>query len=76
VNPSTAFGAVLADELARCGLREVVIAPGSRSAPLAMAFDQLDRAARQLARLQSTLDAFIDAAPMLRRIPPNPGEHR
>ncbi len=39
VNPSTAFAAVLADELARCGLREVVIAPGSRSAPLAMAFD-------------------------------------
>jgi 2-succinyl-5-enolpyruvyl-6-hydroxy-3-cyclohexene-1-carboxylate synthase len=46
VNPSTAFGSVLADELARCGLREVVIAPGSRSAPLAMAFDELDRAGR------------------------------
>jgi 2-succinyl-5-enolpyruvyl-6-hydroxy-3-cyclohexene-1-carboxylate synthase len=46
VNPSTAFGAVLADELARCGLREVVVAPGSRSAPLAMAFDELDRAGR------------------------------
>jgi 2-succinyl-5-enolpyruvyl-6-hydroxy-3-cyclohexene-1-carboxylate synthase len=46
VNPSTAFAAVLADELARCGLREVVVAPGSRSAPLAMAFDQLDRAGR------------------------------
>jgi hypothetical protein len=36
--------------------------------------DQLDRAARQLARLQSTLDAFIDVAPKLRRIPPNVGE--
>jgi 2-succinyl-5-enolpyruvyl-6-hydroxy-3-cyclohexene-1-carboxylate synthase len=46
VNPSTAFGAVLADELARCGLREVVVAPGSRSAPLAMAFEELDRAGR------------------------------
>jgi 2-succinyl-5-enolpyruvyl-6-hydroxy-3-cyclohexene-1-carboxylate synthase len=46
VNPSTAFGTVLADELARCGLREVVIAPGSRSTPLAMAFDALDRAGR------------------------------
>jgi 2-succinyl-5-enolpyruvyl-6-hydroxy-3-cyclohexene-1-carboxylate synthase len=46
VNPSTAFGAVLADELARCGLREVVVAPGSRSAPLAMAFDELDRGRR------------------------------
>ena len=46
VNPSTAFGTVLADELARCGLREVVIAPGSRSAPLAMAFWALERDGR------------------------------
>ena len=46
MNPSTAFASVLADELARCGLREVVLAPGSRSAPLAMAFDELDRAGR------------------------------
>jgi len=41
VNPATAFGTVLADELVRCGLREAVLAPGSRSAPLAMAlFDR------------------------------------
>jgi 2-succinyl-5-enolpyruvyl-6-hydroxy-3-cyclohexene-1-carboxylate synthase len=46
VNPSTAFGTVLADELARCGLREVVVAPGSRSTPLAMAFWELERAGR------------------------------
>ncbi|HTR94781.1 MAG TPA: 2-succinyl-5-enolpyruvyl-6-hydroxy-3-cyclohexene-1-carboxylic-acid synthase [Trebonia sp.] len=46
MNPSTAFGAVLADELARCGLREVVIAPGSRSTPLAIAFWELERAGR------------------------------
>ena len=46
MNPSTAFGAVLADELARCGLREVVVAPGSRSAPLAMAFWELEQAGR------------------------------
>ena len=37
MNPSTAFATVLADELIRCGLREAVVAPGSRSAPLAMA---------------------------------------
>jgi 2-succinyl-5-enolpyruvyl-6-hydroxy-3-cyclohexene-1-carboxylate synthase len=46
VNPSTAFATVLADELARCGLREVVVAPGSRSAPLAMAFWALEQAGR------------------------------
>jgi 2-succinyl-5-enolpyruvyl-6-hydroxy-3-cyclohexene-1-carboxylate synthase len=38
VNPSTAFGTTFCDELIRCGLREVVLAPGSRSTPLAMAF--------------------------------------
>ncbi len=37
MNPSTAFATVVVDELVRCGLREAVIAPGSRSAPLAMA---------------------------------------
>ena len=43
VNPATAFAATLVDELARCGLAEAVLAPGSRSAPLAMAL--WDRAA-------------------------------
>jgi len=38
INPATALAAALADELIRCGLREVVVAPGSRSAPLAMEF--------------------------------------
>ncbi len=38
MNPSTALAATLIDELIRCGLREVVLAPGSRSAPLAMEF--------------------------------------
>src|SRR5262249_57587926 len=46
VNPSTAFGTVFADELVRCGLREVVVAPGSRSTPMAMAFHELDLAGR------------------------------
>jgi len=37
VNPATAFAVTLVDELVRCGLAEAVLAPGSRSAPLAMA---------------------------------------
>jgi 2-succinyl-5-enolpyruvyl-6-hydroxy-3-cyclohexene-1-carboxylate synthase len=46
VNPSTAFGTVFADELARCGLREAVIAPGSRSTPVAMALHALEQDGR------------------------------
>jgi 2-succinyl-5-enolpyruvyl-6-hydroxy-3-cyclohexene-1-carboxylate synthase len=46
VNPAAAFGAALADELIRCGLREVVLAPGSRSTPLAMAFFDAERQGR------------------------------
>jgi 2-succinyl-5-enolpyruvyl-6-hydroxy-3-cyclohexene-1-carboxylate synthase len=44
VNPSTQFATVLADELIRCGLREAVLAPGSRSAPLALALHDRARA--------------------------------
>lgn len=36
MNPSTALATALVDELIRCGLRDAVLAPGSRSAPLAM----------------------------------------
>jgi 2-succinyl-5-enolpyruvyl-6-hydroxy-3-cyclohexene-1-carboxylate synthase len=43
VNPSTAFALTFCDELTRCGLREVVLAPGSRSTALAMAFFDLER---------------------------------
>ncbi len=46
MNSSTAFATVLIDELIRCGLREAVIAPGSRSAPLAMALHAASSSAR------------------------------
>jgi 2-succinyl-5-enolpyruvyl-6-hydroxy-3-cyclohexene-1-carboxylate synthase len=38
LNPGSALSRVLVDELARGGVREAVIAPGSRSAALAVAF--------------------------------------
>ncbi|GII58069.1 2-succinyl-5-enolpyruvyl-6-hydroxy-3-cyclohexene- 1-carboxylate synthase [Planotetraspora thailandica] len=37
MNPATALATVLTDELVRCGVTDVVLAPGSRSAPLALA---------------------------------------
>ena len=46
MNPATAFGLTFSDELIRCGLREVVLAPGSRSTPLAMAFYEAARQRR------------------------------
>src|SRR5690349_11267348 len=54
VNPSTALGTVLVDELIRCGLREAVLAPGSRSTPLAMAL--WDRSAAADLRLHVRID--------------------
>lgn len=46
MNPSTALATVVVDELVRCGVREVVLCPGSRSAPLAYALQEADRAGR------------------------------
>ncbi len=42
-NPSRAQALVLVDELVRCGITDAVLAPGSRSAALAMAFHDDDR---------------------------------
>jgi 2-succinyl-5-enolpyruvyl-6-hydroxy-3-cyclohexene-1-carboxylate synthase len=50
VNPSTAFATAFVDELARCGLAEAVVAPGSRDAPLAIAL--WEHAARSAGRLR------------------------
>ncbi len=55
MNPSTAFATVFVDELIRCGLCEVVLAPGSRSAPLAIAVHERSGAGRPL-RLHVRID--------------------
>jgi 2-succinyl-5-enolpyruvyl-6-hydroxy-3-cyclohexene-1-carboxylate synthase len=46
VNPATALGRVLVDEVLRGGVTDAVLAPGSRSAPLAMALAAAERAGR------------------------------
>ena len=54
MNPSTAQARVVVDELARCGVRQFVVCPGSRNAPLSMA------SARAAAAGQVTLHVRID----------------
>jgi 2-succinyl-5-enolpyruvyl-6-hydroxy-3-cyclohexene-1-carboxylate synthase len=46
VNPSTALARVLVDELVRGGVTDAVVAPGSRSAPVALALADAERAGR------------------------------
>lgn len=46
MHPSTALATVLVDELVRGGVQEAVLCPGSRSAPLAYALEEADRAGR------------------------------
>jgi 2-succinyl-5-enolpyruvyl-6-hydroxy-3-cyclohexene-1-carboxylate synthase len=46
VNPSTTQARVVVDELIRGGVRDVVLCPGSRNAPLAFALQQADREGR------------------------------
>ncbi|MCW2660778.1 MAG: 2-succinyl-5-enolpyruvyl-6-hydroxy-3-cyclohexene-carboxylic-acid synthase [Mycobacterium sp.] len=46
VNPSTTQAGVVVDELIRGGVRDVVLCPGSRNAPLAFALQDADRSGR------------------------------
>lgn len=54
MNPATALARVLVDELARGRVTDVVLAPGSRSAPLALALADADAAG--LLRLHVRID--------------------
>ncbi|MCZ2823568.1 MULTISPECIES: 2-succinyl-5-enolpyruvyl-6-hydroxy-3-cyclohexene-1-carboxylic-acid synthase [unclassified Modestobacter] len=46
MNPATAFARVLVDELVRGGVTDAVLAPGSRSAPVALALADAETAGR------------------------------
>ncbi|MCW2507884.1 MAG: menD [Modestobacter sp.] len=46
MNPATAFARVLVDELLRGGVTDAVVAPGSRSAPVALALADAEAAGR------------------------------
>lgn len=46
MNPATAFAEVVVDELIRGGVEHAVLAPGSRSAPMALAFAAAERGRR------------------------------
>lgn len=46
MNPSTALAGVVVDELIACGVTEIVLAPGSRNAPLSMALHEADATGR------------------------------
>ncbi|MDT5145517.1 MAG: 2-succinyl-5-enolpyruvyl-6-hydroxy-3-cyclohexene-carboxylate synthase [Mycobacterium sp.] len=54
MNPSTTQARVVVDELIRGGVRDVVLCPGSRNAPLAFALQDADRAG--LIRLHVRID--------------------
>ena len=58
MNPATALSTVLVDELVRCGLTDVVLAPGSRSAPLALAVHEQSRV-RLHVRIDERSAAFL-----------------
>ena len=61
MNPSTALARVLVDELVRGGVREAVLSPGSRSAPLAFALHRADAAGhlRLHVRIDERSAAFL-----------------
>ncbi|MGY1884425.1 2-succinyl-5-enolpyruvyl-6-hydroxy-3-cyclohexene-1-carboxylic-acid synthase [Blastococcus sp. SYSU DS0753] len=61
MNPATAFARVLVDELVRGGVTDAVLAPGSRSAPVALALAAAERDGRlrMHVRLDERTAAFL-----------------
>ncbi|MCW2861453.1 MAG: 2-succinyl-6-hydroxy-2,4-cyclohexadiene-carboxylic acid synthase/2-oxoglutarate decarboxylase [Actinoallomurus sp.] len=59
MNPATALATVLVDELTRCGLTDVVLAPGSRSAPLALALYEQQSKVRLHVRIDERSASFM-----------------
>ncbi|NEK87114.1 2-succinyl-5-enolpyruvyl-6-hydroxy-3-cyclohexene-1-carboxylic-acid synthase [Blastococcus saxobsidens] len=61
MNPSTAFARVLVDELVRGGVTDAVLAPGSRSAPVALALAAAERDGRLrlFVRIDERTAAFL-----------------
>ncbi len=58
-NASTALATTLLDELALCGVRDLVLAPGSRSAPLAFAAHRLQDRVRLHTRIDERSAGFL-----------------
>ena len=58
-NASTALATTLLDELALCGVRDVVLAPGSRSAALAFAAHRLQDRVRLHTRIDERSAGFL-----------------
>jgi 2-succinyl-5-enolpyruvyl-6-hydroxy-3-cyclohexene-1-carboxylate synthase len=61
VNPATALARVLVDELVRGGVRDAVLSPGSRSAPVALALAAAERdgALRLHVRIDERTASFL-----------------
>ena len=61
VSPSTELARVLVDELVRCGVRDAVLCPGSRNAPLSFALHEADaeRRLRLHVRIDERSAAFL-----------------
>ena len=76
MNPSTTQARVVVDELIRGGVRDVVLCPGSRNAPLAFALQDADRSGRIRRAVNPVIGAPIlaqqvDIPSMLARDPPS-----